>query len=177
MKIQEKADRNFSQLSPWEAVLKDKGVAQSWQHFKDAFLRAQELSVPKYRRTNTRGRKLAWFGKDLQVKLREKKGEYRQWKQGRVIWKKYRDAAWICRYGIRKAKTQMELSLARDVNINKKGLYRYTGEKRQAKVSTSPLINEKGEMATTKMENAEVLNKFFASDFTGSQASCVSFLN
>jgi len=32
---------------PWEAVLRDKGVKESWLLFKDAFLRTQELSVPQ----------------------------------------------------------------------------------------------------------------------------------
>lgn len=31
------------------------------------------------------------------------------------------------------------------------------------------MINEKEELASTDMEMAEALNKFFASDFTGSQ--------
>ena len=53
------------------------------------------------------------------VKLGEKKGKYRQWKQGHVTWKEYRDAVWTCRDGTRKAKAQMELNLARDVNNNK----------------------------------------------------------
>ena len=42
---------------------------------------------------------------------------------------------------------------------------------RQALESILPLINEKGELATTDMEKAEVLNEFFASVFTGSQDS------
>jgi len=47
----------------------------------------------------------------------------------------------------------------------------YTGQKRQAKESVSPLLNEKGELAATDMEKDEVLNEFFASVFTGSQYS------
>jgi len=34
----------------WDAVLKDKDVEESWLLFKDAFLRAQELSVPLNRK-------------------------------------------------------------------------------------------------------------------------------
>jgi len=30
----------------WETVFRDKGKEQSWQHFKNMFLRAQELSIP-----------------------------------------------------------------------------------------------------------------------------------
>ena len=74
---------------------------------------------------------------------------------------------------IRKAKVQMELNLMRDVK-NKKGFYRYIGQKRQAMESVPPLLNEKAELAPTNMEKTEVLNKFFASPFTASQASHIS---
>ena len=42
--------------------------------------------------------------KDLQVKLRDKKEMYRQWKQGWVAWEEYRDTVQMCRNAIRKAK-------------------------------------------------------------------------
>ena len=32
---------------PWETVLMGKGVEQSWQIFKEAFFRVQELSIPR----------------------------------------------------------------------------------------------------------------------------------
>ena len=55
------------------------------------------------------------------------------------------------RDGIRKAKSQMELNLVRDVK-NKKGFYRYIGEKRQAKEGVLPLLTGKGELATIDRE-------------------------
>ena len=60
----------------WETVLRDKEVEESWLLFKDAFLRAQELSIPQNKRASRGGRKLAWLGKDLLGKWREKKGTY-----------------------------------------------------------------------------------------------------
>jgi len=33
--------------TPWETVLRSRGIEQSWQLFKDVFQRAQELSIPK----------------------------------------------------------------------------------------------------------------------------------
>ena len=47
---------------------------------------------------------------------------------------------------------------------------------RKARKSVSPLINEKGELATTNMEKDEVLCEFFASVFTGSQSSHTSYI-
>ena len=71
---------------------------------------------------------------------------------------------------IRKAKAQMELNLVRDVKDNKKGFYRYIGRRRQIKESVPPLINEDGELASSGIKKAEVLDRCFASVFTGRQA-------
>ena len=49
----------------WDAVIKDKDVEESWLLFKDAFLRAQELSVPLNKKAGRVGRKLTWLSKDL----------------------------------------------------------------------------------------------------------------
>lgn len=130
-----------------------------------------ELSVPQYRKTNRGGRKPPPLNMDLLVKLREKKGKYRQCKQGCVIWEEYRGAVWMCIDGIRKAKVQTELNLVGDVKNNKKGLYTSVGQKRQAKESIPPLLNEIGQLATTHMEKVKVLNEFSVSVFTGSQDS------
>jgi len=91
-----------------------------------------------------------------------------------VAWEEFRDAVWTCQYGIRKAKVQTEFSLGRDVKKGKKGFYRHTGQKRQAKESVHPLINEMGELASTDMEKADVLKEFFPSVFTGSQVNHAS---
>ena len=56
--------------------------------------------------------------KDLLIRLREK--VIWLWKQGHITWGEYRDAVRTCREGIRKAKAQMKLNLARDVKNNKK---------------------------------------------------------
>ncbi|KAK4810175.1 hypothetical protein QYF61_010948 [Mycteria americana] len=53
-----------------------------------------------------------------------KKEMRRQWKQGQGSWEEYRDAAHMCRDGVRKAKAQLELNLARDAKNNKGSFYR-----------------------------------------------------
>ena len=67
----------------------------------------------------------------------------------------------------------MELNLARDVKDNKKGFYRYIGRRRQANGSVPPLMKGNGELASSDIEKAEVLNECFASVFMGGQASPV----
>jgi len=52
----------------------------------------------------------------------------------------------------------MELNLARDVKNNQKGFHRYAGQKRKYKDSVLPLINEKGELASTDTKKSGILN-------------------
>lgn len=68
---------------PWDTVLRERGSDQSWQVFKDIFLRVQELSIPMCNKSSREGRKPVWLSNDL-VKLKQKKELYRQWKQGCV---------------------------------------------------------------------------------------------
>jgi len=61
-----------------------------------------------------------------------------------------------CRDGVRKAKAQMELILARDAK--KSGFYRYVSQKRKVKESVSLLMIKNGNLVSTDEEKAEVLN-------------------
>ncbi|KAK4828079.1 hypothetical protein QYF61_023139 [Mycteria americana] len=95
-----------------------------------------------------------------------KKEMHRQWNQGHVSWGEYRDPAWLCRDAIRKAKAQLELNLARDAKNNKKGFYRYVGQKRKIKENGPTLVNKTRELITTHLpQQAEVLNTFFCLSF------------
>ncbi|KFR09813.1 hypothetical protein N306_03128, partial [Opisthocomus hoazin] len=153
--------------TPGEPILRDRGTEQSWQVFKDVFHRAQELSIPKCKKSGREGKRPAWLRQEMLVKLRKKRELHRQWKQGLASWEEYREASRLCRDEVRKAKAQLELNLARDAKNNKKGFYRYVSRKKMVKESVPLLMSETGKLATADEEKAEVLNNFFASVFTG----------
>jgi len=69
---------------PWETVIKDRWAEQSWQIFKDAFHRTQELSVPRCKKSVKEVRRPTWLSQDLLVKLKSKRELHRQWRQGKV---------------------------------------------------------------------------------------------
>ena len=71
---------------------------------------------------------MAGLNQYLLVKLECKK-MHRQWKQGWTTWEEYRDAARLCRHGVRKVKVQLELDFARGAKNKKKGFYRYIYQK------------------------------------------------
>lgn len=48
-----------------------------------------------------------------------------------MAWEEYRDTNKMCRNGIRKGKTQLELNLARDAKNNTKRFYRFISQKRK----------------------------------------------
>jgi len=100
--------------TPWETALRDRGAEQSWQIFKDAFCREQELSVPRCKKSGKGGKRPAWLSRHLLAKLKGKRGLHRQWKQEQVSWEEYRDTARLCREEVRRAKVWLELNLARD---------------------------------------------------------------
>ena len=71
-----------------------------------------------------------------------------------------------CTDGIRRAKAENELRLARDTKSNKKAFFRYVSSKRQTKDIVAQLCNGDGKMITEDKEKAEVLNSNFSSEFS-----------
>ena len=69
----------------------------------------------------------------------------------------------MCRDKIRKAKAQLELSLATKVKGNNKYFCKYINSKRRARENLHPLLDTKGNLVTKDQEKAEVLNDSFAS--------------
>ncbi|KFQ26467.1 hypothetical protein N332_01936, partial [Mesitornis unicolor] len=151
---------------PWEAVLKDKGVQEGWSPFKKDLLKVKEQAVPVCWKTSRRGRRPAWLNRELWLELRKKKRVYDLWKKGQASQEEYRATVRLCREKIRRAKAQLELNLASAAKDNKKGFYKYIGNKRRTKESLAPLVNVGGSIVTGDEEKAEVLNAFFASVFS-----------
>ncbi|CAM4553989.1 unnamed protein product [Caretta caretta] len=123
------------------------------------------------RKNSKYGRRPAWLNSEILADLKHKKEAYKMWKIGQMTRKEYKHVARACRNEIRRAKSHLELQLARDVRSNKKGFFRYVGNKKKAKESVGPLLNEGGNLVTEDVEKANVLNAFFASVFTNKVSS------
>lgn len=66
------------------------------------------------KKSGKEGERLARLSQDLLVKLKSKMETHREWEQEQVSQEEYRDLAQLCREIVRKAKTQLELTLERN---------------------------------------------------------------
>ena len=73
----------------------------------------------------------------------------------------------MCKDGVRKAKAQLELNLARKAKKNQEGFYRYLSQKKKVQEGVSLLVGDTGKEKDTDKEKAEVLHNFFASVLPG----------
>ncbi|CAM5172065.1 unnamed protein product [Eretmochelys imbricata] len=161
---------------PWGTNMKGKGVQESWLYFKESLLRLQGQTIPMCRKNSKYSRRPAWLNGEILADLKHKKEAYKKWKVGHMTREEYKNIARASRNEIRRAKSHLELHLARDVKSNKKGFFRYVGNKKKAKESVGPLMNEGGNLVTEDVEKANVLNAFFASVFTNKVSSQTAVL-
>jgi len=137
---------------PWGTVLKGKEVQEVWTCFKKELLHAQEQAVPMCCKMNWRGRRPAWLNMEILLGLRKKRRVYLSWKRGQATQEAYRDLVRSCREKIRKAKAQLELSLATAVrDDDKKYFYKYLNNKKRAKDNLHPLL-DLGGTSTSRMK-------------------------
>ncbi|CAM4672926.1 unnamed protein product [Lepidochelys kempii] len=151
--------------------LKGKGVQESWLYFKESLLRLQGQTIPMSRKNSKYDRRPAWLNSEILADFKDKKEAYKKCKVGHMTREEYKNIARACRNDIRRAKSHLELQLARDVKSKKKSFFRYVGNKKKAKESVGPLLNEGGNLVTEEVEKANVLNAFFASVFTNKVSS------
>ncbi|CAM5145543.1 unnamed protein product [Natator depressus] len=156
---------------PWENNMRGKGVQEGWLYFKESLLRLQGQTILMCRKNSKYGRRPAWLNSEILAALKYKKEAYKKWKIGQMTRDEYKNIARACRSKIRKAKSHLELQLARDVKSNKKGFFRYVSNKKKVKKSVGPLLNEGGNLVTEDVEKANVLNAFFASVFMNKVSS------
>ncbi|KAM9598579.1 uncharacterized protein ACIBXB_004267 [Morphnus guianensis] len=159
---------DYHGIQPW----REEGPNQeSWLIFKDHLLQAQEQCIPAKKKSGKNARRSAWMNKELLDKRKHKKEAYRGWKQGQIAWGEYREIVRAARDRVRKAKALIELNLARGVKGNKKSFYGYISDKTKTRENVGPLQKETGDLVTWDMEEAEVLDNFFASVFPGKCSS------
>lgn len=64
---------------------------------------------------------------------------HRQWKNGQVYGKEYRDLVQLHKDGVRITKAKLKMNLAEDAKNKKRGFYKLVSQKRNVRESIFPL--------------------------------------
>ena len=157
--------RTMVERVPWEVVLESVRAQKGWEYFKEIVLKVQDLTIPMSQEMSQWARRLVWLNRDLWLELKNKRKAYGLWKSGQATYEDYRYAVKLCREKIRRAKAQLELSLATKAKENSKCFYKHINSKRKARENLHPSLDAKGNLVAKDRDKAEVLNAFFASVF------------
>lgn len=87
------------------------------------------------------------------------------WQKGWATLGECQEVVRMCSEKIRKAKAQLELSLAAGVKDNKNHFYKYIRSKRRPKQNLHPLLDAAWNVTAVDKQKAEVLNVAFTSVF------------
>ncbi|XP_074664130.1 uncharacterized protein LOC141916003 [Strix aluco] len=95
----------------------------------ESILQAQEQATLILRKTSRHTRRSVWLNWEPMMELQPKMAAYRKWKEGQATKEEFRNFPQVRRDGVRKARTQLQLRLVRDVRGNQ-NFYSYAGSKK-----------------------------------------------
>ncbi|CAM4667170.1 unnamed protein product [Lepidochelys kempii] len=102
--------------------------------------------------------------KHLREVIKKKQKAYKEWKMGGISKESYLIDVRTCRDKVRKAKSHVELDLAKGIKANSKRFCSHINKKKK-KEEVGPLNTEDGVEVKDNLGMAQYLNKYFASVF------------
>jgi len=133
----------------------------SWDYLKEAVLHIEGTCVP-IRDPDRKKKKALWVDKKAMKAIKHKNKVYSRYKN--ADHPAYVEAARLARLGMKTARKNFEVKLARDVKENVKSFYAYVRSKSKSRVR--PVINTSGVLSTTDTKMGETFNEYFSSVFT-----------
>ncbi|CAM5109435.1 unnamed protein product [Eretmochelys imbricata] len=146
--------------------LMDLKAEEAWDYFKSRPQKLLEACIPrKGEKFTGRSCRPSWRSKHLREVIKKKQKAYREWKTGGISKESYLIEVRTCRDKVRKAKSQVELDLAKGIKTNSKRFYSHINKKKTKKEEVGPLNTEDGVEVKDNLGMAQYLNKYFASVF------------
>lgn len=121
---------------PWDMALKARESQETWLLFKDRLLQAQQQTIPNEQKVRQACLEATVDEQGAPGKTKTQEGSIQEVEVGTG------HTVQACRDEGRKAKAQLELDPATDVNGNKKGFCKDTGGKRKARGNVVPQPND-----------------------------------
>uniref|UniRef100_K7F0G7 Endonuclease/exonuclease/phosphatase domain-containing protein n=1 Tax=Pelodiscus sinensis TaxID=13735 RepID=K7F0G7_PELSI len=149
----------------WTKEFMDRKVEEAWDYFKLKLQKLSEACIPrKKKKCIGRCFRPSWMSKNLREVIKKKQKAYKEWKMEGISKERYRIEVRACRDKVRKAKSHVELDLAKGIKTNSKRFYRQINRK-EKKEEVGPLITDDGVEVKDNPGMAQYLNKYFASVF------------
>lgn len=95
-----------------------KGAQESWQVFNEGILQAQQWAILILGKTSRHTGRSLWLNWEPMMEPQHKKAAYRRWKQEQAAKEEFRNFPQVCRDNIKKARTQLQLRLVKDIKGN-----------------------------------------------------------
>ena len=137
-----------------------------WDCFKSIIWPIVAIYVPTKFIPHDRKYKLRWYPKDIRKLLSRKLAIWRTLKRTHdpSLKLKYNEIANDCKLAILNYDKEREERILQSNNLG--SFFRFVNQKLSSKSGIAPLLTPGGHLATTDLENAELLNEYFESAFT-----------
>ena len=137
-----------------------------WDCFKSIIWPIVSIYVPSKFIPHNRKYKLRWYPKDIRKLLSRKLAIWRTLKRTHdpSLKLKYNKIANDCKLAILNYDKEREERILQSNNLG--SFFRFVNQKLSSKSGIAPLLTPGGHLATTDLENAELLNEYFESAFT-----------
>ena len=147
--------------------LTDKSTNEIYNNIKDAIHTTMEKNIPKTRPINKK-KKPRWLDKKIMRRIKKKHKLFKRYlltKEG-TDYVRFMQARRRCKKAIKSAKRKFERNIAKHSKTNPKQFWNYVNGKLKINTGISPLDKGDGTKATSDIDKANELNKYFASVFT-----------
>lgn len=147
----------------WKEELETKDIESMWNTFLEKYNNIVDECVPMYAANKVKGRK-KWMNRHL-LRMTKKKDEawkkHRKHKKSKRLRKAYQKLRNQVTTTIRRAKSDYEHSLAKEVKQNPKVFFAYARSKTTIKEDVMFVNRDDGQQTTSLKETCEIMNREF----------------
>ena len=163
----------------WQAVLSSNNVEQMCTIFTNILLELESKWIPKVKKRINGTNKPQWMTSGIKHIINGKKRAYKIYKSSQLDadFLRYITAKRHCEREIRKAKRNLEISIAQQSKSNPKKFYQYIRSKKTVKETVGPIKDSNNRLVSDCKDMAIILNSFFHNVFITEDMSSLPNVN